>query len=826
MSDKQSMSGYARFVGRVGVLAVILGVGSVLTNPGIAIADTESASSADTSSTDAGASTESTTGTASGESTSTSEPSSEESSAASSITSAITSAIESFTRGVQASGGANTSVRTGDEATDIDSGTEEFADSTEAEVDDEESTEDTAVEEGDDPEPETGGPSGSDRSSEATAATDDTTQDSIATVSAATVRSVDPQTAVTVTVTDDEQTALQAPAMEFTTLTEAPKQSETQITASQPVSSASNLLAAPVRFVTGLVSTLLATNPLMANSPVAPPTSTSLWALLGWVRRQIEYTFFNHTPTTSYDATQNSQTFNGVILGNINAADADGDKLTYTVTKAPEHGSVVLDSSGGFSYVPTSEMAATGGTDTFTITVDDRPGNPLHFHGLATFFKPNGGATTRAVVSVTVDPVSPIGTEAQIRLEQLATQIANSPEVQAMRETMRQHWLTVAEQKYAAIGGVDEESLNRLEEALDEFILGVAMRVVNTDAARPEVLTIALPEHEWYGISTASGRWFYDNPDSVYRVIPVASGSSYVITGRYVGERPLDGNLSVYTDNSVYAPASNLAFEDIEMAADGTFTITVDSTPANGRVNHIQLADGANQIVVRETLGDWTATAAFLEVTRVGGPAPGPAKTYDELVDDAVALLVNDAVNLYRPETDPAIYQPANVLLPPITLPGTLIGQRQSWGHFVLGENEALVVTITPGDAGYFTIPVTDVWMKSPNYWDHQSSLNSEQAIANADGTYTIVVSKTDPGVANWVDTVGLDMGTLLVRWQVPGANPDGGDPTVSAQVVSLDDLDTVVPAETVWVTPEQRQQQLDARKAAFSQRFSPFVQA
>jgi hypothetical protein len=195
---------------------------------------------------------------------------------------------------------------------------------------------------------------------------------------------------------------------------------------------------------------------------------------------------------------------------------------------------------------------------------------------------------------------------------------------------------------------------------------------------------------------------------------------------------------------------------------------------------------GTNQIVIRDTLGNWTERPAYLEVTRVAGPEPGPAKTYAQLVADAAALMITSGVNMYLPQLDPAIFQPANVLQPPIEIPGTLIGQRQSVGHFNLADGEALVVTITPGDAGYyFTIPVTDIWMKSPNYWDHQSSLNSEQAIANDDGTYTIVVSKTDPGIANWVDTVGLDVGTLFVRWQLPGANPEGGAPTISARGVA-----------------------------------------
>jgi hypothetical protein len=148
----------------------------------------------------------------------------------------------------------------------------------------------------------------------------------------------------------------------------------------------------------------------------------------------------------------------------------------------------------------------------------------------------------------------------------------------------------------------------------------------------------------------------------------------------------------------------------------------------------------------------------------------------------------------------------------------------QSLGYFQLDDDQTLVVTIDPGNAGYFVVPVTNDWTVTTNYWDQQTSLNNAQAVANPDGTYTFVISKADPGVANWVSTGGLNQGTLFIRFQV--LDPNSTDkPTVSSQVVPIDGLGTVLPATTEYVTPAQRAAQIAQRQAGFNRRFAPYPQ-
>jgi hypothetical protein len=49
--------------------------------------------------------------------------------------------------------------------------------------------------------------------------------------------------------------------------------------------------------------------------------------------------------------------------------------------------------------------------------------------------------------------------------------------------------------------------------------------------------------------------------------------------------------------------------------------------------------------------------------------------------------------------------------------------------------------------------------------------------------------------------------------------------PTVSSQVVSLDELPDVLPPTTVYATPQDRLGQIALRKSGFNKRFAPYPQ-
>lgn len=94
----------------------------------------------------------------------------------------------------------------------------------------------------------------------------------------------------------------------------------------------------------------------------------------------VEYTFFNQAPTA--DPVQNAgQSVTGVVTGDLRASTPKNAVLTYSLTTAPARGAVDIHPDGSYTYTPSSALAHAGGTDTFTVTVDN--GSAFRLTGLA-----------------------------------------------------------------------------------------------------------------------------------------------------------------------------------------------------------------------------------------------------------------------------------------------------------------------------------------------------------------------------------------------------------------------------------------------------------
>lgn len=139
-------------------------------------------------------------------------------------------------------------------------------------------------------------------------------------------------------------------------------------------------------FVNGIVTEIL--NPFLAPAPDSPePLTPMAWALLAWVRRNA----FNQAPSISDDPTTTVQT-GQTVTGNIGAVDAEGDELTYTITKQPEHGTVTIDQeTGEYTYTPDDIDYDSIQTDSFTVSVADGKTN------LLSLFRPHSAQSDIAV---------------------------------------------------------------------------------------------------------------------------------------------------------------------------------------------------------------------------------------------------------------------------------------------------------------------------------------------------------------------------------------------------------------------------------------------
>lgn len=363
----------------------------------------------------------------------------------------------------------------------------------------------------------------------------------------------------------------------------------------------------------------------------------------------------------------------------------------------------------------------------------------------------------------------------------------------------------------------------RLNPALNELVFSAVQKAVNNDPLYPKVYWLNAPPHSGFGQQVPGGRYSFDNPDNIYRTIPIDGASSYVIHGQRSGSGPTDVTFSLINNPNSQQTIAVLTGNDLVVNADGSYVVTVDNQPANGRVNHIQSTDQAVQLFVRNNLGNWnTETPDQLSVTRVGTPSRAPRSDAD-IADDVRTNLNESALDYGVGALGIKTYiNPVNTLAQPSSSStlGTLTTQASSFGHFKLANDEALIATVNTGGAGYFVFPVTDPWSVTVDPINHQSSLNNKQAVPNADGTFTFVLSLQDPGVYNWIDPVGLKEGTIMARWQnIPATTPATGGPAITTQVVKLTNLAAYLPPETQFVNSSQRAQQLQNRAAGYARR-------
>jgi len=125
-------------------------------------------------------------------------------------------------------------------------------------------------------------------------------------------------------------------------------------------------------------------------------------------------------------------------------------------------------------------------------------------------------------------------------------------------------------------------------------------------------------------------------------------------------------------------------------------------------------------------------------------------------------------------------------------------------------------VEVMPPPAKYWSIDVCSFWLESLDYANHQSSLNGHQARIDADGVFRAVVAHDDPGMANWLDTVGHREGTLIYRWNLADSTP-----VPATRVVKLDALRAHLPGDTRRVSREERARQIDVRREHVRRRFA-----
>jgi hypothetical protein len=404
----------------------------------------------------------------------------------------------------------------------------------------------------------------------------------------------------------------------------------------------------------------------------------------------------------------------------------------------------------------------------------------------------------------------PVATASQHEQELAALELTEHPTVKAAYRSVGETWLGRAKPSEAMRAVFDD--------AFAEVMFSAAVWSSNQDKLRPKVSCITRLGHPVDGRQIPGSRWGIDNPDSVYRVIPISGDERYEIHGR-VGEHRMTENYFTLWDANMGTVAV-LNGRTMAVDPDGSFTITVDSDPAGDRPNHVQSTPAAHEFYIRDVLLDWEHDDPnHIEIERIGGTPSQRARTIDEQADataDMMAHFANFTGKLshgvYKmPPNDFNLAWSADKV-------GAMRNQVYVMGRFDLKPDEAFVVDVGDGGAEYFTVPLSNIWGTTLDIVDRTGSLNKAQSAANHDGSYTYVISATDPGTQNWIDTDGLPEGILTLRMAEFGPEGPTADLGARGRVVRLDDLDREVPTLR-RVTADERTSELADRRAAYLRR-------
>lgn len=328
------------------------------------------------------------------------------------------------------------------------------------------------------------------------------------------------------------------------------------------------------------------------------------------------------------------------------------------------------------------------------------------------------------------------------------------------------------------------------------------------------------------------------NPDNLYFLASIETPGTYLIYGKRgtsadlqiqvgAGEPGFDENLTSPI------PVSELDRDGLCTKPNGEFTILISDTKPgdlkrgeNWLCNTICTPEGmqlyANSILIRESLMDWdTETGGTWRIERIdtiGQPNPLPTpELVDRQYERASQYLMGSTRGWIKFVEQLRVNLPANRMSPARKTGAGLPGQFSSAGHFPMGKDTAVIITVDGSDARYQGIQTGDLWFNALDFRRRQTSLTTKQAYQSEDDKYRFVISAEDPGFENWLDPAGASTAFVFMRWQGKPKSPDGEVVAPNApetQVLSFDCLGEELKCEPDF-SPEQRKEQLAARHAS-----------
>ncbi len=335
-------------------------------------------------------------------------------------------------------------------------------------------------------------------------------------------------------------------------------------------------------------------------------------------------------------------------------------------------------------------------------------------------------------------------------------------------------------------------------------------------------LFIGDPEYpEFWPIYHHIYNWFAPNPDDTNTMAPVSGDGVYKISGDRGTVRLVDFQIGAgkFLPLGIGGFGPTLANYDIDSLninkEDGKFEVILSpERPADYAGDWWKLDSTADYIMVRQRAYDWVNEVdGRFSIDRLDRPAIKPRQTEQELKETLGLISVwaenysNFAIDYLKTFIDRGLLN--KVVVDDLTSRGGLSTQRYINGLFDIKPDEALIYeTEVPEQCRYWNIELLDMLFSVIDYVNRHTSLNGYTERLDKDGKFRAVISATDPGVPNWLDTAGYAKGAIFARWTECSSFP-----TPFVTKVKLADVRKYLPADTPVVSAEARDASLRLRR-------------
>ena len=317
-------------------------------------------------------------------------------------------------------------------------------------------------------------------------------------------------------------------------------------------------------------------------------------------------------------------------------------------------------------------------------------------------------------------------------------------------------------------------------------------------------------------------KWGGPNVDNRYLRATIRGTDAYRITGNgtnthgflfslHQGDMQL-GEFGVYGE---------IWHDQLVTDEDGNFELILSPTNTTNAANWMALDPSARIVSIREYFNDWSVEKpGDYRIEKIGNEGLAkPSLTDSEIAQNiqVAKIWIESSLRFWNGYvTNARNSAEVNTIAAASSALGGATDIAYGSGFCSIGDDEAFVIEGEAPDAWTWNFLLYNGgWFESLDIATRPCSRNGTQLTIDPDGRFRIVVSHSDPGVANWLDTSGLRDTLVTYRFIRTTTSP-----VPSGRVVKLTDLAEALHPGTKPFSPEQRRAEIVIRQHHIASRF------